>query len=519
MDRRQFLVLTGSSLAALSGAVSDRVDAREWVAPSHLATNPFTLGVASGDPTASSICLWTRLAPDPLGDGGMPGLPALVEWVISPNPDFSGELRSGLSHAWPEFAHVVKPQVDGLEPDRRYYYRFRFGLHESRIGQFRTAPAQEDSRPVRFAVVSCNRYEDGWFHAFRHVKEDKVDFVFHAGDYIYEKDSRADRMRPHGERECFTLQEYRRRYALYRLDPDLQDLHAATAFVSTWDDHEVAGNWAGTADKWGTPDAVFATRRAAAIQAYWEAMPFAVPMPEPGGELKLYRCFSYGANVDFLVLDTRQYRSDQACGDITTALCEEARGPGRTMLGREQQRWLEEELLRTSGAWKVIGQQVPSFLMDYDPDEPLVVSMDKWDGYPEAQETFDRLLSEAGSQCVTLAGDAHQHIAAQRRHQGTGEAAGADLVVSSVTSGGNGQRRDDAWETLQASNPDLLYNSRRRGYILIEVGPERMDVEFRTLDRITERAHHLLCSAEGSLSRSGKLTIHEVDRVVREVVD
>lgn len=517
MDRRRFIIMTGTSLAGTTVVVPGWPASREWIQPHHLAANPFTLGVASGDPTAESICLWTRLAPDPLGDGGMPSLPAEVNWDLSPAQDFSVDVRSGSANAWPEFAHIVKPRIAGLQPGRTYYYRFRFGRHESRTGQFRTAPSRDDDRPVRFAVVSCNRYEDGWFHAFRHVREDNVDFVFHAGDYIYEKASKPDRLRPNGEGECFTLADYRRRYALYRLDPDLQDLHAAAAFVATWDDHEVAGNWAGTADKWGTPDDIFATRRAAAFQAYWEAMPFEVPMPEPGGELHLYRSFRYGANVDLLVLDSRQYRADQACGDTTTALCREAQEPGRTMLGDEQERWLEQELDRADGAWTFIGQGVPPFLMDYDAGGPRVVTMDKWDGYPEAQNAFNQVLARSMTPCITLSGDAHQHLAAQRRHPESGETSGADFVATSVTSGGDGQDKDDAWETLQASNPDLIYNSRRRGYILVEVGSETLDAEFRTLDLITSRSHQLFCSSEASVSRSGQLTIKEMQRLVRQV--
>ena len=516
MDRRHFLKISGTTLAATSLAGPSQAAAREWARPEALSDNPFTLGVASGDPAANSISLWTRLAPDPLGDGGMPGLPAKVEWDISSRPDFADELLSGQMDVWPEFGHVVKPRIAGLQPGQTYYYRFRFGTHLSRVGQFLTAPAQNDVRPIRFALASCNRYEDGWFHAFRHINQDQVDFVFHAGDYIYEKASRADRMRPHGLPECFTLTEYRRRYALYKLDKDLQDLHASKAFISTWDDHEVAGNWAGVKDKWGTPDAVFAQRRTDAFQAYWEAMPFAVPPPAPGGELALYRRVHYGPNVNLLVLDTRQYRSDQACGDTTTELCEAAQQPGRTMLGQAQQSWLEDEIKRSRAAWTLIGQQVPSFLMDYNAGEPRVVSMDKWDGYPQAQKEFQKLLDQAQGPCVTLAGDVHQHIAAQRRHWQTGAPAGADLVATSVTSGGDGQDRDDAWETLQASNPDLVYNSRRRGYVLLEAGPERLDIDFRTLDRITDRAHRLYRSAQGGVSRSGQLTLREMDQLLRE---
>jgi len=517
MDRRKFIVLAGGSLAGSSLALPGWVRARDWVKPERIGTNPFALGVASGDPTQTSICLWTRLAPEPLDGGGLPHTPAEVTWDLSTQADFSKNVQSGRVYAWPEFAHVAKPKVEGLQPGRTYFYRFRFGKHESRVGQFRTAPAAGDERPVRFGVVSCNRYEDGWFHAFRHLCQDEVDFVFHAGDYIYEKASKPNRMRQHLGEACYSLEDYRLRYAQYKLDPDLQDLHAATAFVATWDDHEVAGNWAGAHDKLGTPDEVFAMRRAAAFQAYWEAMPFDVPLPKPGGELKLYRSFQYGDKINFLVLDGRQYRGDQACGDTTTRLCKEALEPGRSMLGKAQEAWMERQITKARQKWNIIGQQVPPFTMDYDPGESQLVTMDKWDGYPEAQKAFNQLLSRAEAPSVTLSGDAHQHLAARRRHWENGEEQGADLVATSVTSGGDGQEKDDHWDTLRASNPDLLYNSRRRGYLLLEVGYENLDVEFRTLDSITIKAHKLLCSAKARVSPSGQLDVREVNQTLRQV--
>ena len=512
MQRRIFLTLTG--LAVSFPLLSAQ---RSPVQPEEIPANPFTLGVASGDPGGASISLWTRMAPRPLNDGGMPMRPAQVIWQCSDSENFSRIVQYGTEIAWPEYGHVIKPRVSGLRPGTQYFYRFRFGRFESRVGRFRTAPANSDNRPIRIGVVSCNRYEDGWFHAFRHLIQDDVDFILHVGDYIYEKAARHDRVRKHIGGECYTLEDYRRRYAQYRLDSDLQDLHAATPFVSTWDDHEVSGNWAGLNDRFGTPEEVFSVRHAAALQAYWEAMPFNVPKHLPGDELLLYRHIRYGANIDLIMLDSRQYRSDQACNDgPPKPICEEARDPSRTMLGEAQSHWLREMLDKTSDRWPIIGRQVPSFEMNYSPDQQAAVSMDKWDGYPLAQEAFNRTLAAADRPPLTLAGDAHAHFAAQRRKVDNNKEFGADIVCTSVSSGGDGQDTDDRWPILKANNPDIQYHSKRRGYVLVNVSESDIAADFRTIDKISTIDHRLHSSARIHLDSRGILTTEQSQILIRD---
>lgn len=513
MIGRRRLVLAGlyaGPLAHASLAGSDSPLHRRAVG------NPFTLGIAAGDPTATGATLWTRLAPDPLGDGGMPNRPVELVCDISRRADFSSDMRSVSLTARPETGHVARFRPEGLSPATRYHYRFRVGRFESRPGTFRTLPAEDDERPIRFGVVSCNRYEDGWFHAFRHLHRDDVDFVFHAGDYIYEKASKPGRPRAHGLDACISLLDYRRRYALYRLDPDLQALHAATAFIGTWDDHEVAGNWAGVHPKDGSAQELFALRRAAAFQAYWEAMPFDIPMPRPGGELRLFRSFQCGANARLVVLDTRQYRDDQACGDGTKHLCEEARGPTRTLLGPSQLKWLRRELTASKSAWQLIGQQVPACSLDLDPGAGRVVSMDKWDGYPAAQRRLDQALAGAPGVPVTLAGDAHTHFAAQRRDPADASPRGLDLVATSVTSGGDGAKTDPRWPLLKASNPDLLWHSRQRGYVLMTVTPESLRADFLALDRVSSRSHELRRAARARVNSAGVVSVDPQEVLLQE---
>lgn len=511
MRRRAFVTLAGLSVFGRPWALPDRI-----LQPSQISQDPFTLGVASGDPRADSIVLWTRLAPDPLGDGGMPALPAAVDWELSADRKFTQVIRRGQAMAWAEYGHATRAHVNGLQPATQYFYRFRFGRYASRSGTFRTAPPEGADARVRIGVVSCNRYEDGWFHPFRHLVDDNVDVVLHVGDYIYEKVPKPSRPRAFDERECMTLDDYRRRYARYRLDEDLQRLHASTPFTGVWDDHEVAGNWAGRTAKHGIPDDVFAVRRAAAFQAFWEAMPFALDHPAPGAELRQYRTLNWGRNVRLIQLDTRQYRANQACGDRTTALCEEARSPDRQMLGERQSEWLTAELAGCSGAWPLIAQGIPPIMLDHQPGEGVAVPMDKWAGYPHALATFERQLA-AAAPVVTLAGDLHGHYAATRSDPETSHASGADLVVTSVSSGGDGRDHDIDWPVLRRENPSLVYHSRRRGYLIVDVDGERVEADFRIVDRITQRAHNLFSDARAVVTRDGRLHVDDARHMLRNV--
>ena len=283
-------------------------------------------------------------------------------------------------------------EVAGLEPARDYWYRFRAGDEVSQVGRTRTAPpAGAPVDRLRFAVCGCQHYEDGYFTAFRRIAEEQFDFVFHTGDYIYE--GRADggrndrRFRQHNGDEIYTLGDYRNRYALYKSDRDLMAAHASAPWVVTWDDHEVDNNYAGDIDENNTPPEIFVLRRAAAYQAYYEAMPLRASALPSGSHMRIYRRLQFGSLIDLSVLDTRQWRSDQPCGDGSRTNCAERLAPTQTMMGPEQEKWLFDNLATVKARWTVIGQQVYSFAYDRakaNPDGQF--SMDKWDGYVAARQ-------------------------------------------------------------------------------------------------------------------------------------
>ena len=458
---------------------------------------PFSLGVASGDPFPDGVVLWTRLAPEPLTGGGMPMTNVPVQWELAADARFTTIVQRGTETARPELGHSVHVEVNGLEPAREYWYRFRAGDEVSQTGRTKTAPAAGAAVDgLRFAVCGCNHYESGYFTGFRRIAEEDFDFVFHTGDYIYEGRADGGRnpnvVRQHNSHEIYSVVDYRNRYALYKSDPDLIAAHASAPFIVVFDDHEVDNDYAGAQDEQGTPPEAFLLRRAAAYQAYYETMPLRRSAIPQGSDLQLYRRLQFGSLMDLNLLDTRQYRSKQPCGGGTKALCPEAVDPARTILGADQEKWLFQNLAEARTTWTVLGQQVPTFARDLELIEPGArYSMDKWDGYVASRNRLYARLKETGARNpVILSGDVHQHFASDLKLDFTkpeSETIGVEFTNTSLTSGGDGSEVSATWEAVRRDNPHIKYQSARRGYIACTATPKMMRADFRIFDRVTVR--------------------------------
>ena len=311
-------------------------------------TSPFTLGIASGDPTPSGVVLWTRLAPDPLAGGGMPPLPILVRWRVAEDHELQHVVQQGMTVAWPSLAHSVHVEVEGLAADRWYFYQFSVGDAESPVGRTRTLPpfgAHVDR--LRFAFVSCQDWQNGLYPAYRNLAREDLDLVVHLGDYIYEYASDPTAVRQHNGPEARTLQGYRNRYALYKTDPHLQAAHLACPWLVVPDDHEVENNYANFISEDNDDPGAFLLRRAAAYRAYYEHMPLRARSFPAGASMWLYRGLDFGDLASFSALDTRQYRTDQPCGDGPRLPCAAEFDPAQTMTGPEQEAWLLSRLDRS----------------------------------------------------------------------------------------------------------------------------------------------------------------------------
>jgi alkaline phosphatase D len=486
VPRRSFLtggLLLGGALAA--GVALPR-HASAAAAP-RLATNPFTLGVASGDPSSTGVVLWTRLAVDPLADDGLGGMPTAaydVAWQLSTEPRFRNIVKRGRVPVGPESGHSAHVEVEGLEPGREYWYRFRTDGHVSPAARTRTAPAERSfGGPLTLAAASCAQWEAGFFTAYRRLAQDEPDLVLHLGDYFYENANPATGMvRNVVGREVQDLADYRRRHAQYKTDLDLQAAHAVAPWVVVFDDHEVDNNWADEVPENDQP--AFLARRAAAFQAYYENMPLRSTSMPRGIDMQLYRRIQWGRLATFHMLDTRQYRSDQACGDGTDIDCAERLDPVRSITGPEQEAWLLDGLGRSTTTWDVLGQQVFFSQRDFDAGIVDRFSMDAWDGYVASR---DRILTGAvqrGVSPVVLTGDVHRHYAADLKadfEDLSSPTIGVELVTTSITSGGNGSDRTAATDVQLGENPHVKFANTQRGYLRARISRQELRADFRVL--------------------------------------
>lgn len=459
-------------------------------------TDPFTLGVASGEPDNHSVVLWTRLARDPLAEDGLGGMGSRnveVDWEIATDERFRRVVRRGRERTGPEAGYAVHAEVAGLAPGREYFYRFRHGRHVSQAGRTRTAPPFGVlGSGLTMSFASCSQYEHGYFTAYRHLAADEPDLVLHLGDYIYEYKPQVyispdGNVRDHAGPETETLANYRQRYAQYRADADLQSAHAVAPWLVVPDDHEVDNNWAGDIyEKPHIPQPDFIQRRANAFRAYYENMPLRSRNLPRGSHIRLYRSVAWGSLANFHMLDTRQYRDDQACED-GWKVCEDSADPARTITGADQEAWLLDRFRRSRARWDVLGQQV---FFARRVSSSGANSMDAWDGYKGSQERISQGWLDAGVRNpVVLTGDVHTHWANELKENYAdpdSRVIGAELVTSSITSGGNGADSDPADDPNLRRNPHIKFRNAQRGYVRTRITREELRADFRVVERVTE---------------------------------
>ncbi|PWR05513.1 alkaline phosphatase [Micromonospora acroterricola] len=480
---RRIFVLSG--LAAAGAAVTPWQSARAAV------PYPFKLGVASGDPAPDSVVLWTRLAPSPLnadGQGGMANADVTVEWQVSTTDRFTSLVASGSVVARYADAHSVHVIAGGLAADSDYYYRFRAQGHISAVGRTRTAPAPGSfGRDLVMAFASCAHYEAGYYTAYRRMAEENPDLILHLGDYIYEGGVNASAVRQHVGAEIVSLADYRRRYALYKSDPDLQAAHAAAPWLVVPDDHEVENNYANMVRADSSPAltaAQWTARRTAAYRAYYENMPLRPASAAIGNSIPLYRRIRWGQLATFHMLDTRQFRDDQACGD-GWKVCADADLASRSLTGATQEAWLLDGLGQRYGTWDILGQQV-FFARQFDASG--AASMDAWDGYRASRSRIQTGWQQRGVRNpLVLTGDVHKSWANELKADYANPSSatiGTELVCTSIATGGNGSGTTTIPNA--ATNPHLKFHSDRRGYVRTTISRSQVRADFRAVNTVTE---------------------------------
>jgi alkaline phosphatase D len=503
IDRRRFM---GSAAAVTAAAVAWRPvlsGAQSHLTLAAVPGNPFTLGVASGDPLPGAVVLWTRLAPDPLNGGGMPPGDVAVNWVVASDEGLADVVASGTATAPEAFAHSVHVDVTGLQPDSWYWYQFSVDGFDSPVGRTRTVPAVGSAADaLRFGFASCQSYAAGYYTAHANLANEDLDLCFHLGDYIYEGGGSGVRSVPGGEAD--TLAGYRNRYALYKTDPNLQAVHHRFPWIVTWDDHEVDNNYAGSISQdEGVPEAAFLLRRAEAYQAWWEHQPVRMPAPL-GADLQIYRGFAWGSLASMFVLDTRQYRSDQVCETGTLSpVCDANGDAGRTMLGSTQEQWLTERLSSSTARWNVLAQQVVMSAT------PLAgnINQDQWDGYDPARQRLLDVLGQSGvSNPLVLTGDIHASGAGRLLADYSNPASdvvGHELVGTSISSTFPAGL-DAIFNAAVAGLPWAVYaNASKRGYVTVDMTPDATTATWRVVETVTSETSSVSTDFTWTIDASG----------------
>lgn len=573
LTRRDFLKASALGMGAvavstgLAGCVLDSDDKRRV---------DFTHGVASGDPLQDSVILWTRAVPER-------GSKVKVGWEIATDAEFASVVRSGTAETTDAHDFTIKVDAQGLIPDQRYFYRFRSSGATSPVGAASTLP-EGAVEQVRLAVVSCSNYPAGYFHVYREVaNQADLDAVVHLGDYIYEYSSDPDsyaseeaqalgRTFPeNNNRELLTLADYRRRYSIYRKDPDLQLAHQRLPFIVVWDDHEVANDtWRNGAENHDDSEGDFEQRKLAALQAFFEWMPIR-PVIE-GNDEAIYRSFRFGDLVDLHMLDTRVIGRDQQL-DYLNYLSEaglnvdqftaDVTDPNRTLLGAEQRLWLQNKLATSTGRWQVLGQQVLMGRMDLPAELLLGIAtgnvselpqalaelatikfralqgdptlteqelsristaapynLDAWDGYQAEREVVLGMARQLDKNLVVLAGDTHNAWANNLKDM-DGNQVGVEFATASVSSPGLEDYLGlpdamiaDAEQGIGLLVDGLDYlNINQRGYMVVTFTQEEARANWYFVDTVKSREYTVdnsRSAARKTLPGAGKRTVDPV---------
>lgn len=517
-----------------------------FVAKNEARSGHFAHGVASGDPYANSVILWTRITPDNEGN-------ITVTWEVAKDIDFKTLSTSGVTSTNATKDYTVKIEATNLTPGNWYYYRFRVGNSVSTIGRTRTLP-KEDITQARFAIVSCANWQHGYFNAYDHIARkaagnngDNFDALIHLGDYYYEYAAPEtpwleDRLHEPSH-EIITLDDYRKRHAQYRSDNALQDVTANMPLIAIWDDHETTNDsWKGGAENHNDGEGQWSARIEAALRAYYEWMP--LREPKFGQSRKdIYRSFEWGNLASLVCVETRlTARAEQIIvenyiedidqpGGAETFRREKLYAPNREMLDAKQEEFITETFSASKNngkPWRILANQVIMGRLltpDFTPyiDEEAVKAIEKdwagirdfltlskynmpvypdsWDGYPVARNKFYKALSDKGiSDMLVLTGDAHEFWVNDLTTE-KGQKIGVELVTTSVSSetltAYLGDGTADHNLLLTQSNPDArYYNALHNGYIELTLTPKKAKVHMVGISTVASRNYDAFTVAQ-----------------------
>ncbi|USD56141.1 alkaline phosphatase D family protein [Vibrio sp. SCSIO 43155] len=540
LSRRDFIkaVSSGAVATTLTACGSDDSDATP--------TGSFEYGVASGDPTQTQVIIWTRVT--------TAASYVEVTWQVSRSEDFSTVEQSGTFTTDTSRDFTVKVDVQNLNPSTQYYYRFMVGETTSIVGMTQTLPEGSVDK-ASMAVVSCANYPAGYFNVYKEIlkqhQTESFDVVLHLGDYIYEygaggyasEDAARLGREPSKGTECITLDDYRKRYAQYRQDQDLQALHAALPMIAVWDDHELANDaWKNGAENHQNNEGSFVDRRAAAAAAWTEWLPV---RENTFSNMLIYRQFSFGDLINLMMLDTRLVGRDQSLDyfslnaptmDAIGGLVAQSRSADRELLGTEQLAWLMNAFNSQDAKWNVLGQQVlmsrmelPSSVMlamfqlfnatdeqkmdallavnsaisNYlaDPSSDTIklpYNLDAWDGYYVERERVYEIAKASEGHFVCLAGDTHNAWTSELKDV-SNNPVGVEFATSSVSSPGLEEYlalEPVAIAQMEYTLPHLVSelqwtDIKQRGFMRVTFTPEKAQSTWYMLSSVKDKNYQV----------------------------
>ena len=554
--------MAGFGTAVISTGLMGCSDDDDSIDTSNIVPAAFNHGVASGDPLDNAVIIWTRVTP--LVDAQE----VPVDWQVATDAAFTDLVHSGTTQAQMMSDFTVKIDLQQLAPNTKYYYRFTSGETTSPVGITKTLPVGAVSQ-VKLAVFSCANFPAGHFNAYNSAaKRDDLDAVIHLGDYIYEygdggfaTQNAAAIGRPlpaDNNTECISLEDYRKRYALYRSDPDLQQLHQQVPFITVWDDHEVTNDaWRDGAENHNDGEGDYQVRKAAGLQAYFEWLPIR-PMAASDYE-RIFRSFQFGDLVNLHMLDTRLLARDEqlayqdfidpTTGQLDAAGFTAAMSANRSLLGAEQLGWLQAGLTASSATWQVLGQQIlmgrmnvpaellagfanpsPALLQTFgelaqikgriSAGDPTVTdaerarvaveipyNLDAWDGYAVEREVVLGTANTLNKNLIVLAGDTHNAWANNLRDR-QGNNIGVEFATAGVSSPGLESFLSipeafvpQAEQALQVLVDDLQYtNIANRGYMVVTFTEEAATTEWIHIDTVASNSYQEVASRSNTLT-------------------
>jgi len=440
---------------------------------------PFYHGVASGDPLADRVIIWTRIT---LSQGGTP----TVDWAVATDTGMTNIVKTGNFTTNADRDYTVKVDVDGLQANTWYYYQFSYQGQKSIVGRTKTAPSGPVSQ-LRFAVASCADYQEGFYNAYNNMgQRNDFDAVVFLGDYIYEYGASSSVGREHEPAtEILTLSDYRMRHSQYKLDIDLQYAHQQYPWICVWDDHETTNDSYRDGAENHTPgtEGDWQQRKRWGVQAYLEWMPIRVP--DNNDSLRIYRTIRYGDLVDIFMLDTRLYGRDQQVSRTATNIGDTT----RFLLGQQQLDWLKTELSNSTAQWKLLGQQV---MMAPLRAFGITLNADQWDGYTaERDRVLNHIKNNNINNVVVLTGDIHSSwgndipLGTYNGSTGAGSVA-VEYVATSITS--SNFPATIPTNIITSQNPHIKYaDLTNHGYFILDLTAAKAQADWYYVNTIATR--------------------------------